>query len=78
MILRLAFMKTAEDTGYFIRFDLGSLIAYAGAGSVTANAEFRVTDGPDNNFPTGELVARKAKEAVDGRRPDADPPVPVG
>ena len=57
-------MKTAKDTGYFIRFDLGSIQRYAGVGSVTASAEFRVTDGPDNNFPAGDLVDRDAVKGV--------------
>lgn len=53
----------AVDTEYAVRFDLGSIIGYGGTGSVTADASFRVTDGPDDNFPT-ELVARKAVAAV--------------
>ena len=62
-------MPMAVDTGYYIRFNLGSLIAYSGAGSVTAEAEFRVTDGPDLNFPT-EVVARDGVEASPGRSSD--------
>ncbi len=63
--------KMAVDTGYFIRFDLGSIVGYAGAGSVTASMEARVTDGPDNNFPTTAVVreavaAVAAVEASDG------------
>ena len=54
----------AVDTGYYVRFNLGSVKGYSGAGSITATAEFRVTDGPDNNFPAGELVARKAVAPV--------------
>ena len=67
------FMKQALDTGRYIRFNLGSVQGYAGAGSVTASAEFRVTDGPDANFPT-EVVAREAVMAVMGDD-TATPPI---
>jgi hypothetical protein len=40
------------QTGHFIRIDLGSLNGYAGAGAVTLSVSMRVTDGPQNNFPT--------------------------
>ena len=57
------FMKSAIASTYSVRLSLGSLNAYSGAGSVTATAAFRVTDGPDDNFPD-ELVARKAVVGV--------------
>ena len=42
---------------------------------MTASAEFRVTDGPDNNFPTGELVARKEVAPVAGSNDDVTPAI---
>ncbi len=57
------FMKTAITANYGVRLGIGSLNGYSGAGAVNVDAEFRVTDGPDNNFPD-ELVARKAVAAV--------------
>ena len=55
---------SAERT---IRFDLGSLVGYGGSGTVTASATMRVTDGPDNNFPTEVQTAKRdAVTKVDG------------
>ena len=60
------FMKSPQNTGYAITFDIGSLLDFDGSGSATASASFRVTDGPDNNFPTGPLVPRGAVAEVEG------------
>ena len=51
-------------TGDFIRIDLGSLIGYGGAGAVTVSATMRVTDGPQENFPTTFEMVEEVVEVV--------------
>ena len=67
------FMKAPILTEYGVRFDLGSIQDYTGAGTVTASASFRVTDGPAQNFPT-ETAPRMAVAMIPaGPGPDGEP-----
>ena len=63
----------AQVTNY-IRLDLGSLNGYAGAGPVSIGASMRVTDGPQNNFPT----TFEAVEAVAAKPEVTDDPATTG
>ena len=64
-------------TGDFIRIDLGSLKDYGGAGAVTVSATMRVTDGPQENFPTTFEMVEEVVEVVASAE-DATPPVTAG
>ena len=68
---------TGASTANFIRINLGSLSGYAGAGPVNVGASMRVTDGPQNNFPTtfdtvDEVMAVEASDGPDGIAGNAD------